>query len=108
MYFILDHIKSIVKLQLELVDAGYIIEAQALEVLKSEEIANSSSSTEQEENCDEFVHPKVSEFCTLLKNHPQNQFNVTKNTRAIRNAIVNSTIKGIMARTCRFCKNPIR
>ena len=95
------------RLQLELVDAGYIIEAQALEVLKSEEYANASGDKVKNKT-GHLVHPRVAEYYELLKNHPLNQFNVTKNSRAIRNAVVNSTIKGIVAKSCRFCKHTIR
>lgn len=54
-------------MQLKLVDAGYEIEAQNLEVFKSESVANSSEYTIKKENSDDRVHPKIAEYMNLLE-----------------------------------------
>lgn len=59
-----DHTKSIVELQLKLVDAGYIIEAQELEEFKTE--AAGIAAAEKAED-DESVHPKIAHCYELLQ-----------------------------------------
>lgn len=99
-----NHLKSIVELQLKLVDAGYIIEAQDLETYKSETMAGQETATDS----GIMMHPKVAEYAELLEKEPVNHFNATKNTEAIRTAIVHSTMRGNNSRVCQHCKCPLK
>ena len=108
-----DSMKSIVDLQLRLCDAGYIIEAQDLEILKEKHL-NCSSLSDGEQKFDQRQQKKddykeyyievMDKYNLLLKEDPTNHYNVTKNTGAIRSAIINSTIGGQVSKNCIHCK----
>jgi DNA-directed RNA polymerase I subunit RPA1 len=93
-----------VEQQLQLVDAGYIIEAQELELYKSHILESTPNNSDDPIQ----LHPKLAEYADLLKNEPVNLHNVTKNTEAIRSAIVNSAVRGISQKLCRHCKMPLK
>lgn len=91
---------------MRLVDAGYIIEAQDLEVYKSEVISESNVQVDEDSTCS--LHPKFQEYHELLLNEPPNHHNITKNTEAIRTAIVNSAVRGNLQKICKHCKVPLK
>ncbi|CAO1406865.1 unnamed protein product [Diamesa tonsa] len=107
-----DTMKAIVDLQLRLCDAGYIIEAQDLEVLKEKHLNCASSDSEQKfdqrqqkkEDFKEYYIEVMDKYNLLLKEDPTNHYNVTKNSGAIRTAIINSTIGGLVSKNCIHCK----
>ena len=74
-------------------------------MLKSEQFADT---TEGNEKSADGFHARFAEYHELLRTSPLNQFNVTKNNAAIRNAIVNSAIKGLALKICKFCSAPLR
>lgn len=104
--------KAIVDLQLRLCDAGYIIEAQDLEIVKEKHLNSSTSDSEQKfdqrqqknEDYKEYYVEVMDKYNLLLKEEPTNHYNVTKNSGAIRTAIINSTIGGIVSKNCIHCK----
>lgn len=100
-----DELKTIVILQLKLVDAGYIIEAQELETFK---FRSESSEQQVETENGIYVHPRMLELTEMLKKAPTNQFNVTKNSEAVRASIVHTTIGGMKYKICRHCKVPLK
>ncbi|XP_065082570.1 DNA-directed RNA polymerase I subunit RPA1 [Ochlerotatus camptorhynchus] len=93
-----DSMKSMLELQLHLVDAGYIVEAEELEVYK-QKVAMAPVGELPE---------GVSYYSELLMNHPYNQLGNTKNSEAIRTAIVNTTMKECVKKVCIHCKTIIR
>uniref|UniRef100_A0A1B0DCX1 DNA-directed RNA polymerase subunit n=1 Tax=Phlebotomus papatasi TaxID=29031 RepID=A0A1B0DCX1_PHLPP len=101
-----EHVRSLLELQLRLVDAGYIIEAQELEFLKSEVAAASEGARVKLEN-GESVHPKVAEFLELLERSPINHYH-NKNTEELRLSIISTTLKMGMRKTCLHCKHSLK
>uniref|UniRef100_A0A1B0CN45 DNA-directed RNA polymerase subunit n=2 Tax=Lutzomyia longipalpis TaxID=7200 RepID=A0A1B0CN45_LUTLO len=101
-----QHVRSVVELQLCLVDAGYIIEAQELEFLKSEAAANATEARVKLENGDS-VHPKIAEFRELLQRSPVNHYH-NKNTEELRLSIISSTMKMGLRKFCLHCKQPLK
>ncbi|XP_062563264.1 DNA-directed RNA polymerase I subunit RPA1 [Armigeres subalbatus] len=93
-----DSTKSLLELQLQLVDAGYIVEAEEMEVFK-QKVAMAPVSEMPEE---------VAYYTELLMKYPYNKLGNTKNSEAIRNAIVNVTLKDCIKKLCIHCKSPIR
>lgn len=108
-------------LQLKLVDAGYIIEAQDLEDQKIVHCATgkvaAGSKNEDEsfilaaEKKDKAYNKIIKKYTKLLQNDPVNYYNSTKNTEAVRMAIVNSTV-AVGANTgiknCIYCRDALR
>ncbi|XP_058460201.1 DNA-directed RNA polymerase I subunit RPA1 isoform X2 [Malaya genurostris] len=92
-----DSMKSLLELQLQLVDAGYIVEAEELEIFK------------KKSTMDPSVMPEgVNYYTELLMNQPYNKLGNTKNSEAIRAAIVNATLKEGIKPFCIHCKEQIR
>lgn len=94
--------KVITELQLRLVDAGYIIEAEELEQYKSKTFNGTEVRIKMEGGTE--VHPKVAEYHELLLREPFNQFNTTKSSEAIRNAILANTLAECVQKKCIHCK----
>lgn len=94
-------------MQLRLIDAGYIVEAQELELYKSEIVLNNVDTLVKLENGDN-VHPRIGEMYQLLEKGEINKVNVTKTSCALRAAIVNAALQRPMSKKCVHCKNPLR
>ncbi|XP_055600728.1 DNA-directed RNA polymerase I subunit RPA1 [Uranotaenia lowii] len=93
-----DTSKSLLELQLQLVDAGYIVEAEELEVFKQKVALYPGAPLPEELNY----------YMELLLTHPYNTLCTTKNSEAIRTAIVNSTLKDAKKLLCIHCKGVIK
>lgn len=102
-----DYQKTVTELQLQLVDAGYIIEAEELEQYKVESVNDGESVKIKMENGIE-VHKKVAEYYELLLKQPFNQYNTTKSTESIRNAILSSTLADCIQKSCIHCRKPMK
>lgn len=94
--------KTVTELQLQLVDAGYIIEAEELEQYKSENVNDGEVKIKMENGVE--VHKKVAEYHELLLREPYNQYGTTKSTESIRNAILNNTMAECVTKKCIHCK----
>lgn len=61
-----DHVCKVLTLQLRLIDAGYIVEAQELEIFKSEIVCqNEERLVKTEEGS--YMHPRIAAMFELLK-----------------------------------------
>lgn len=67
-----DSVQRILELQLRLVDAGYIIEAEELDVLKTEGTTASVDGVKVKREDGEPLHPKIAEYFELLQRSPKN------------------------------------
>lgn len=103
-----ENIQCILELQLRLVDAGYIIEAEELDVLKSENTTSDSVKIKREDG--EPLHPKVAEYFELLQRCPKNMYNVenNKNIESRRICIIQSTLKAAVKKNCIHCKKTLK
>lgn len=94
-------------LQLRLVDAGFIVEAQELEKYKSELVFNNFVTLVKLESGDN-VHPRIAEMYQLLDRRQDNQVNVTKTSCAVRSAIVNAALQRPASKKCIHCGQLLR
>ena len=104
-----------VELQLRLIDAGYLIEAQDLEdqKLMYAYLAKTSTKKTQDEDMEERIKSKdkieksyfkvMKKYNKILEQDPINHYNKTKNTEALRMAVVNSTIASAVSSTTNRC-----
>lgn len=102
-----EHVQKILELQLRLVDAGYVIEAEELDVLKSETIAEKKPGSVFVKTEDGLpLHPKIAEALELLQKNPKNPFykDNNKNMEARRLTIIATTLKSVPRRMCIHCK----
>lgn len=110
-----------VELQLKLVDAGYLIEAQDLEDQKIVYVHTVRSKKFEEDTHENRISDQartdkgftklIKKYSKILIRDPINHYNTTKNTEAIRNAIVNSTMTsaiGSSTTKCLHCKTFLR
>lgn len=103
-----DHVKRILTIQLKLIDAGYVIEAEEIDVYKSEAINNSGQTIIKTEGGN-YLHPKVAEYEEMLLRDPVNRYsNSNINTQTARNTIVSSTIKNHLLKKCIHCKEDMK
>lgn len=100
-----ENILEILVMQLRLLDAGYIIEAQDIEIFKSE-IVQANAKEEEERG----THSKLDEYRGLLdtgiKSHDADEN--TKTSEALRSSIVNSSIKSNPNKRCVHCKEALK
>uniref|UniRef100_A0A2M4B8J3 DNA-directed RNA polymerase subunit n=1 Tax=Anopheles marajoara TaxID=58244 RepID=A0A2M4B8J3_9DIPT len=89
-----DNVKAVLELQLRLSDAGYIVEAEELDVFKAKMQAFPTEPMPAEE---------LNQYEELLRNEPYNKLGDTKLSTAIRSAIVNSTLKDCVLKKCIHC-----
>ncbi|KFB45117.1 hypothetical protein ZHAS_00013038 [Anopheles sinensis] len=89
-----DGLKSLLELQLRLADAGYIVEAEELELYK----------TKLRQYGTDEIPEEVSAYEDLLLKEPYNKLGDTKLSSAIRTAIVNNTLKECTVKKCIHCK----
>ncbi|GAB0098582.1 DNA-directed RNA polymerase [Sergentomyia squamirostris] len=101
-----DHVRTVLELQLRLVDAGYIIEAQEIEYLKSEVAATGSQERVKLEN-GETLHPKLAELQELLQRSPVNHYH-NKNTEELRMSIISASLKSGLRKNCIHCKQNMK
>uniref|UniRef100_A0A182N9R4 DNA-directed RNA polymerase subunit n=1 Tax=Anopheles dirus TaxID=7168 RepID=A0A182N9R4_9DIPT len=92
-----DGPKALLELQLRLADAGYIVEAEEIDVYKAKLQANPADPIPEE----------VAYYEDLLLKEPFNKVGDTKLSSMIRSAIVNSTLKPV-AKMCIHCKEALQ
>lgn len=92
---------EILVLQLKLLDAGYIIEAQEIEIFKSDVVAENSkeAKTTKIEETKRLLNTGL-RSCDVVEN--------TKNSEALRTSIVNSSIKSSPNKKCIHCKEALK
>ena len=107
------------ELQLRLIDAGYLIEAQDLEdqkimflqAAKNQEKKNDEDAQIAKEKTDKMFHKIIKKTNKLLASNPINHYNNTKNTESLRTAVVNSTMSqasGTSSGKCMHCQSVMR
>ncbi|ALC41779.1 RpI1 [Drosophila busckii] len=97
-----DHESEIIMLQLRLIDAGYIIEAQELEIFKSEVVCQNTEELVKLDNGD-AVHPRIAAMKELLAKNVSNTSNVTKTSCSLRTAITHAALQRGTSKKCRHC-----
>jgi len=93
-------------LQLRLIDAGYIIEAQDLELFKSEIVCQNSDQLVTLSNGD-LVHPTIAAMYSLLEKNEKNSSNSTKTSCSLRTAITHAALQRL-GKKCRHCNKSMR
>ncbi|XP_043646284.1 DNA-directed RNA polymerase I subunit RPA1 [Drosophila teissieri] len=101
-----DHECEIIMLQLRLIDAGYIIEAQELELFKSEIVCQNSDDLVALKNGD-MVHPHIAAMYSLLEKNEKNSSNSTKTSCSLRTAITHAALQRL-GKKCRHCNKSMR
>lgn len=96
-----EHIVEILITQLKLLDAGFITEALDIEIYKSETV-NECSKTSRGTKLEEMKQLLATglQSCDVVEN--------TKNSEALRTAIVNSSIKSNPNKKCVHCKEALK
>lgn len=96
-----DNVLEILVLQLRLLDAGYITEAQEIEIYKSEVVLAQSK---------EDKNSKLEEYKRLLETGLQSCDAVenTKNLEALRTSIVSNSVKNNPNKRCIHCKESLK
>uniref|UniRef100_A0A4Y0BEV1 DNA-directed RNA polymerase subunit n=1 Tax=Anopheles funestus TaxID=62324 RepID=A0A4Y0BEV1_ANOFN len=88
-----DGEKSLLELQLRLADAGYIVEAEEIDLYKAKLQANAN----------EPIPEEVIYYENLLRNEPYNKLGNTKLSSTIREAIVNAAFR-VDNKKCKHCE----
>lgn len=117
-----DNALEILTLQLQLIDTGYIIEAQEIEIFKSESVM--SKSNEEEVVLAKYYElvksgkwmlsialKKLRIVCKKKKSFSgikDGSMETTKNIEALRNSIVSSAIRNSANKICLHCKEAMR
>ncbi|CAD6991779.1 unnamed protein product [Ceratitis capitata] len=102
-----DHVCQILALQLRLIDAGYVVEAQELEIFKSEIVTQNEEHLVKLEGGD-YVHPRIAAMFELLKKGKSNASNNTKTSCGIRSALVHAALQRVPFKKCIHCQKPLR
>lgn len=102
----IDHESEIIMLQLRLIDAGYIIEAQDLELFKSE-IACLNDDVMLTLRNGHLVHPTIAAMYDLLEKNEKNLSNSTKTSCSLRTAVTNAALQRA-GKKCRHCNKSMR
>ncbi|XP_030388512.1 DNA-directed RNA polymerase I subunit RPA1 isoform X2 [Scaptodrosophila lebanonensis] len=102
-----DHECQIIMLQLQLIDAGYIIEAQELELFKSEIVCQNTEELVQIDTGDS-VHPRIAYMHELLRKNIRNANNATKTSCSLRTAITHAALQRSQNKKCRHCSKSMR
>lgn len=113
--------KEIVELQLKLVDAGYLIEAQDLEELKSTTVFMAKNNEKKKDDdvkdrTEKIYNKTIKRNNKLLKNDPIKHYtSANKNSESLRNAVSNSTMTnsvisgtGTKCIHCKYILNRVR
>ncbi|XP_055854133.1 DNA-directed RNA polymerase I subunit RPA1 [Episyrphus balteatus] len=99
---------EILTLQLQLVDAGYVIEAQELEIFKSEYVCNNTEQFVKGEH-GEVTHPQIAQMYELIAKGTKNACNNTKTSCSIRSALIHSALQcGGKTKKCIHCTKPLK
>lgn len=93
-------------LQLRLIDAGYIIEAQELELFKSEIVCQNTDELIKLKNGD-LVHPRIAAMYELLAKNEKNSSNSTKTSCSLRTAVTHAALQKA-GKKCRHCNKSMR
>ncbi|KAH8327289.1 hypothetical protein KR074_009351 [Drosophila pseudoananassae] len=101
-----DHEQQIIMLQLRLIDAGYIIEAQELELFKSEIVCQNTDELATLKNGD-LVHPRIAAMYELLSKNEKNSSNSTKTSCSLRTAVTHAALQKA-GKKCRHCNKSMR
>ncbi|XP_017866097.1 PREDICTED: DNA-directed RNA polymerase I subunit RPA1 [Drosophila arizonae] len=102
-----DHESEIIMLQLRLIDAGYIIEAQELELFKSEVVCQNTDEMVKLDNGD-AVHPRIAAVQEMLAKNVSNASNATKTSCSLRTAITHAALQRGSSKKCRHCNKSMR
>lgn len=96
-----DNVMEILVMQLRLLDAGYIIEAQDIEIFKSDVVVAQSK---------EEKDVKLEEYKRLLETGLQscNVVENSKNLEALRTSIVSNSVKNNPNKRCVHCKEALK
>lgn len=96
-----DNVMDILVLQLRLLDAGFMIEAQDIEIFKSDVVL---AQTKEDNNT------KLDEYRGLLKTGLQScdVAENTKNLEALRTSIVSSSVRNNPNKRCIHCKEALK
>lgn len=96
-----DNTMDILVLQLRLLDAGYMVEAQDIEIYKSE-VVLAQSKEEKNSKLDEYksLLEIGLKSCDIIEN--------TKNSEALRTSIVSSSVKNNPNKKCIHCKESLK
>ncbi|XP_052901763.1 DNA-directed RNA polymerase I subunit RPA1 [Anopheles moucheti] len=92
-----DGVKSLLELQLRLADAGYIVEAEEIDVYK----------TKLHANVNEPIPEEVTYYEDLLRKEPYNKLGDTKLSSTIRAAIVSCSLTP-ESKKCKHCSKPMQ
>nr|XP_014089551.1 DNA-directed RNA polymerase I subunit RPA1 [Bactrocera oleae] len=101
------HVCEVLTLQLRLVDAGYIVEAQELEIFKSEIVCQNEERLVKTED-GKYIHPRIAAMFELLKKGESNACNNTKTSCGIRSALVHAALQRVPFKKCIHCEKPLR
>lgn len=95
------------KLQLQLVDAGCIVEGQEIEKFKSKSfLQNGLAQVKLEEGS--HGHSRLLELRRLLEERQSSLNYVTKTSCALRSAIIHATVQVPTSKRCIHCKQTLR
>lgn len=96
-----EHEAEILTIQLKLLDAGYVIEAQEIEIFKSEVVATQNN---------EDKNSKLNEYKSLIESGLPSCDVVenTKNSEALRTSIVSISTKSSPNKRCVHCKEALK
>lgn len=96
-----ESVMEVILIQLRLIDAGFITEAQDIEIYKSQVVM-----TQSRENS----NSKLDEYKRLLKTGLESVDKIqnTKNSEALRTSIVSSSIKIDPSKRCIHCKEVLK
>ena len=99
-------------MQLQLVDAGYIIEAQELELFKSEYVCHNQENMVklEDDKVFDYVHPRIAEIRVLLKSAKSKKKldDFTKTSCALRAAISHTALQKTAPKKCIHCQKELR
>lgn len=99
-----DLTKYILELQINLIDAGYIVEAQEIDIYKSEIFNNTSAEVAVDEKSGLNLNTKIFEYQKLLTDDLVTNHVDTRNNEALRQSIINITIQSSITKRCIHCK----
>uniref|UniRef100_A0A1A9URE7 DNA-directed RNA polymerase subunit n=1 Tax=Glossina austeni TaxID=7395 RepID=A0A1A9URE7_GLOAU len=101
------HELELIKLQLQLVDVGCIVEGQEIEKFKSKSfLQNELTQVKLEDGS--HVHARLLELRRLLGERQSSLNNVTKTSCALRSAIIHATVQFPTSKRCIHCKQTLR
>lgn len=96
-----DSVMEILVLQLRLLDAGFIVEAQDIEIFKSD-VVLAQTKLDKDSTIEDYRRLLETglECCDAVEN--------TKNSEALRTSIVSSSVKSSPSKRCIHCKEPLK